>query len=162
MESSRRFLAILQARLDKLLDSMRLLRSQLPYFAPRFLASCVGRIVSLTPGVGNVSLLMSRFLQSVFSFRESWDTPIDLSAYQFYPQCLAEIEFWLRNCRKLNGKVLIRYSLPVVIIHCDANSFACRSHALCVDSEEIQLFYQALSSIQVKQDSNSSELLAIL
>ena len=75
------FLALPQSRLDKLLDSLRSLRSQLPCVVPRFLASCVGRIVSLTPGVGNVSLLMSRFLQFVISFWDSWDAPIDLSAY---------------------------------------------------------------------------------
>ena len=67
-----------------------------------------------------------------------------------------------RNCRKLNDKVLIQYSTLVVIMHSDASSSACRGHALCVDSEEFQLFYQALSSIQAKQDSNSRELLAIL
>ena len=116
----------------------------------------MGRTVSLTPGVGNVCLLMSRFLQSVINFRDSWDTKIGRSAYLYYPQCLAEIDFWLRNCFKLNGKAFIRYSPPVVIIHSDASDFACG------DPQEFELFFQAFSSIQTKQDSNSRELLAIL
>ena len=35
-------------------------------------------------------------------------------------------------------------------------------HALRVDSQEFELFFQAFSSIQTKQNSNSRELLAIL
>ena len=142
------FLAITQARLQKVFDSLHWLKDQLPHVTPRFLASVVGRIVSLTPGMSNVCLLMSRFLQSVINFRDSWDTEIDLSAY--YPQCLAEIDFWLRNYFKLNGKAFIQYSPPVVIIHSDASDFACRGHALRVDSQEFELFFQAFSSIQTK------------
>ena len=76
------FLAIMEARLQKLLDSLHSLKNQLPHVTPRFLASVVGRIVSFR--VGNVCLLMSRYLQSVANFRDSWYTKIDRSVYLFF------------------------------------------------------------------------------
>ena len=56
-------ISIPQAKLHKLLESLQLFTNMLPCVPPCFLASIVGKIVSLTPGIGTVSLLMSRFLQ---------------------------------------------------------------------------------------------------
>ena len=68
---------------------------------------------------------MSRFLQSAVNFRDAWDTPLDLRRFQFYPQCLDEINFWLDNCAKLNCRKLFEYSRPVSIICTDASAFPC-------------------------------------
>ena len=88
----------------------------MPFVTPRFVASIVGKIISLSPCVGNISLIMSRFLQSAVTFRDAFDTPLDLSRFQFYPQCLDEINFLLDNCAKLNFGKLFEYSRPVSII----------------------------------------------
>ena len=95
-------------------------------------------------------------------FRHDWDTPLDLSRFQFFPQCLDEVNFWLDNCVKLNCKKLFEYSQPVVIICTDASDFACGGHAHFVDKEEFDLFYQAFSSMESTLDSNGREMLAIL
>ena len=105
---------------------------------------------------------MSRFLQSAVFFHHDWDTPLDLSRFQFFPQCLDEVYFWLDNCVKLNCKKLFEYSQPVVIVCTDASDFACGGHAHFVDKEEFDLFYQAFSSIESTLDSNGMEMLAIL
>ena len=130
---------------------------------PRTLASVVGKIISLAPSVGNVTLIMSRYLQSAVNFLgEFWEIPIDLTKYQYFSHCMDEIDFWLLNCSKINGKSLLHYSAPVVIIHTDASAFACGGHVLCFDSEEFELYFQAFTSMQKIQDSNARELLAIL
>ena len=82
---------------------------------------------------------MSRFLQSAVTFRDAWDTPLDLSRFQFHPQCLDEINFWLDNCSKLNCRKLFEYSRPVSIICTDASAFACGGHALFVDKGKLEL-----------------------
>ena len=86
-------LSIPQPRIDPLLSALSHLKDHLPFVTPRFVASIVGKIISLSPCVGNISLIMSRVLQSAVTFRDAWDTPLDLSRFQFYPQCLDEINF---------------------------------------------------------------------
>ena len=113
-------LTIPQPRIDRLLSALTVFKDKLPFVTPRFVASIVGKIISLPPCVGNVSLIMSRFLQSAVTFCDAWDTPLDLSRFQFFPQCLNEINFWLNNCVKLNRRKLFEYSRPVLIICTDA------------------------------------------
>ena len=155
-------LTIPQPRDDRLLSALGVFKDKLPFVTPRFIASIVGKIISLSPCVGNVSLIMSRFLQSAVFFRHDWDTPLDLSRFQFFPQCLDEVNFWLDNCVKLNCKKLFEYSQPVVIVCTDASNFACGGYAHFVDKEEFDLFYQAFSSMESTLDSNGREMLAIL
>ena len=92
------FLSIPQPRIDRLLAALSAFKGKLPYVTPRFVGSIVGKIISLSPCVGNVSLIMSRFLQSAVSLRDAWDTPLDLSRFQHYLQYVDEIAFWLVNC----------------------------------------------------------------
>ncbi|EDO46131.1 predicted protein [Nematostella vectensis] len=105
---------------------------------------------------------MTRFLQSAVNFREQWDTQLDLRCYQFFQQCLVEVEFWLSSSVRLNNKILFSYSKPIVVIHSDASAFACGGHALVLDSAEFELFFQAFSTIESVSDSNGRELLAII
>ena len=133
-------LTIPQPRVDRLLSALGVFKDKLPFVTPRLVASIVGKIISLSPCVGNVSLIMSRFLQSAVFFRHDWDTPLDLSRFQFFPQCLDEVNFWLDNCVKLNCKKLFEYSQPVVIVCTDASDFACGGHAHFVHKEEFDLF----------------------
>ena len=155
-------LSIPQPRIDRLLSALSFFKDRLPFVTPRFVASIVGKIISLSPCVGNISLIMSRFLQSAVTFPDAWDTPLDLSRFQFYPQCLVEIDFWLDNCAKLNCRRLFEYSRLVSILCTDASAFACGGHALFVDKEEFELFYKAFSSLESTLDGNGRELLAIL
>ena len=140
--------SIPQPRIDRLFTALSLFKDHSPFVTPRFVASIVGKIIPLSPCVGNISLIMSRFLQSAVNFRDAWDTPLDLRRFQFYPQCLDEINFWLVNCAKLNCRKLFEYSRPVSIICTDASAFACGGHALFVEKEEFELFYKAFSSIR--------------
>ena len=149
-------------RIVKLLRALLSLKSGSRSVTPRAVASVTGQIISLTPGYGNITLLMSRFLQSFVKLHSGWDCPLDFRSYQFFSECLQEIDFWLSNCARLNGRSLTRYSLPVTLVYSDASSFACGGCAFRVDSEEFDLFFQAFSSLESGLDSNARELLAIL
>ena len=120
------------------------------------------KIVSLSPGFGNIALLMSRFLQSFVKLHGCWDQLLDISSYQFFKECLLEIEFWIGNSSKLNGRSLVQYSLPVTLVYSDASGLACGGCALHIDRDEFDLFYQAFSSVEIGLDSNARELLALL
>ena len=149
-------------RIVKLLRSLLSLKSGSRSVTPRAVASVTGQIISFTPGFGNITLLMSRFLQSFVKLHSGWDCPLDFRSYQFFSECLQEIDFWLSNCARLNGRSLTRYSLPVTLVFSDASSFACGGCAFRVDSEEFDLFFQAFSSLESGLDGNARELLAIL
>ena len=155
-------IAIPQSRLDNLLATLDQFRSRLPVVSPRFIASLVGKIISLSPVVGNVALLLSRFLQSAIQFRDHWDSPFDLSCFQFHDQCIAEIDFWSGNLLRINNRFLFSYNIPAVIIHSDASVKACGGHAFFVDGNEFELYFQAFSSREIRMDSNGRELLGIL
>ena len=77
-------LTIPQPRVDRLLSALGVFKDKLPFVTPRFIASIVGKIISLSPCAGNVSLIMSRFLQSAVIFRHDWDTPLDFSRFQSF------------------------------------------------------------------------------
>lgn len=155
-------LFIPQPRNDRLISALYAFKEMLPFVTPRFVAFVVGKIISLSTCVGNVSLIMSRFLLSAVTFRDAWDTPLDLSRFQYYSHCLDEINFWLENCVKLNCRKLFEYTRPVCIICTDASDFACGGHALFVDKEGFELFHKAFCSMESALDSNRRELLAIL
>ena len=87
---------------------------------------------------------------------------MDFRSYQFFPECLQEIDIWLSNCARLNGRSLTPYSLPMILVYSDASSFACGGCAFRVDSEEYYLFFQEFSSLESGSDRNARELLAIL
>ena len=87
---------------------------------------------------------------------------MDFRFYQFFPECLQEIDFWLSNCARLNGRSLTPYSLPVILVYSDNSSIACGGCAFRVDSQEYYLLFQEFCSLESGSDSNARELLAIL
>ncbi|CAH3151331.1 unnamed protein product, partial [Porites lobata] len=91
-------------RIVKLLMALLSLKSGSRSVIPRVVASVTGQIISLTPGYGNITLPMSRFLQSFVKLHSGWDCPLDFRSYQFFSECLQEIDFWLSNCARLNGR----------------------------------------------------------
>ena len=109
-------LFISQLRIDRLISALHAFKEKLPYVTPRFVASVVGKIISLSPCVGNVSLIMSTFLQSAVTFRNAWDTPLDLSRFQCYSHCLDEIGWTIASSSIVESylSILGRYALSVL------------------------------------------------
>ena len=72
-------------------------------------ATVTGQITSLSPCVGYVARIMTRFLFSVVNSARSWESEVFLS-----DDSLSEISFWKNNLVFLNSKVCWSVqSLPV-------------------------------------------------
>ena len=99
-------ISIPERRIVSLVNSLNLLKRKFRFVTPREVAPITGKIVSLSPGFGNIALLMSRFLQSFVKLHGCWDQLLDISSYQFFKECSLEIEFWIGNPSKLNGDLL--------------------------------------------------------
>ncbi|CAC5379968.1 unnamed protein product [Mytilus coruscus] len=65
----------------------------------RTLAQVVGRIISMTPVIGNVARIMSKFCYMEIESRIGWDNPI--SGYKPV-EVLSELKFWLENVTLIN------------------------------------------------------------
>ena len=61
------------------------------------LASVVGKIVSTSLAVGNITRLMTKAMHVCIESRTSWDSSVPLSR-----QAMSELNFWLKNIRILN------------------------------------------------------------
>ena len=70
-------------RIVNLLRALLSLKSGSRSVTPRAVASVTGQIISLTPGFGNITLLMSRFLQSFVKLHSGWDCPLDFRSISF-------------------------------------------------------------------------------
>ena len=95
-------IAISHSRITNFTTALQKFSGNLPFVSPRFIASIVGKIISMSPVIGNVTL-MSRFLQSAVALSDHWDFVIDLSKFQYYQQCLTEVKFWSSNIVSLNN-----------------------------------------------------------
>ena len=62
----------------KLLRALLSLKSGSHSVTPRAVASVTGQVISLTPGYSNITLLMSRFLQSFVKLHSGYSLPVTL------------------------------------------------------------------------------------
>ena len=139
-------ISIPDRRIASLENSLVSIKSQFPLVTPRKIASVTGKIVSLAPVVGNILFLMSKCLQSFVNFHDGdWDFALDFASYQYFTECVKEIDFWIKNCRSLNRRAFVKYSIPATIAYSDASAASCGGCILQVDSEEFELFYKAFS-----------------
>ena len=111
------YIAISHSRITNFTTALQKFSDNLPFVSPRFIASIVGKIISMSPVIGNVTLIMSRFLQSAVALSDHWDFVIDLSKFQYYQQCLTEVKFWSSNIVSLNNRNLLRHHAPTAIFY---------------------------------------------
>lgn len=73
----------------------------------RYLAKVCGKLISLTPAIGNVSQIMTRCIFSVINQRENWDQYVNI---RLYPDCMNELLFWKQNVSILKSVDLLQKS----------------------------------------------------
>ena len=64
------YIAISQSRITDFTTALQKFSDNLPFVFLRFIASIVGKIISMSPVIGNVTLIMSRFLQSAVALSD--------------------------------------------------------------------------------------------
>jgi len=87
-------LSIPKRRVDDLLNSLNSVFEISPRMSARTLAQITGRIISLSPVIGNISRIMTRYCYMSIENRSAWDAPLILSNES---QVESELRFWFKN-----------------------------------------------------------------
>ena len=115
-------ISVIQRRVVDLLACIDLLLAGFPSVSARQLASFAGKVISLSPVVGNLVLLRTRYTYMEVVKRDHWDKVFRLphDSYVF-----SEVLFWKSNLVRLNCRHLFEYSVPEVLIYSDASDLGC-------------------------------------
>jgi hypothetical protein len=105
-------LQIPDRRVQDLIESVILILSEFPLITARYLARVTGKIISMSPVIGNISRLMTRYCYMITETRSAWDSLLEIIHSD---QVKAELVFWQENIVKLNRKYLAGYSCSSVV-----------------------------------------------
>ena len=78
--------------------------------------------MSMSPVLGNLTRLKTRFLYKVIESRPCWDSRFNI---ELHNDCLSEIFFWKNNIISLNSRAILPYQAPLLISYSDACNVAC-------------------------------------
>ena len=125
-----------------------------PYVTARDCAAIAGHVMSMSPVLGNLTRLKTRFLYKVIESRHSWDSRFNIGLHN---DCLSEIFFWKNNIVSLNSRAILPYKVPRLISYSDASNVACG--AFLVGTEEVS--HRMWNAREVAKSSRWRELKAI-
>ena len=92
-----------------------------PYVTARDCAVIAGHVMSMSPVLGNLTRLKTRFLYKVIESRRSWDFRFNIGLHN---DCLSEIFFWKNNIVSLNKRPILPYYPPLLFNYTDASNGA--------------------------------------
>lgn len=129
-------LQIPDRRVHDLIDSVSLILSEFPLITARNLAQVTGKIISMSPVIGNISRLMTRYCYMIIETRSAWDRLLEIIHSD---QVKAELMFWHENIVRLNSRYLAGYSRLSVVIYSDASNMAAGA---CTVELESKIFHK--------------------
>ncbi|VDI69108.1 Hypothetical predicted protein [Mytilus galloprovincialis] len=148
-------LAVSERRLNDAKESLDNILKKFPIISARQLAQFTGRIISMSPVMGNVTSLMTRHLYFAIENRKSRDSILDIA----YTECvLAELRFWSDSLTNLNQKKFVNDTLPNIVVYSDASNVA--AGAFTVEVNE-KVFHSTWSEYEKNMSSTWRELRAI-
>jgi hypothetical protein len=71
-------LQIPDRRVQDLIESVSLILSEFPLITARNLAQVTGKIISMSPVIGNISRLMTRYCYMIIETRSAWDSLLEI------------------------------------------------------------------------------------
>lgn len=148
-------LQIPDRRVQDLIESVSLILSEFPLITARNLAQVTGKIISMSPVIGNISRLMTRYCYMIIETRSAWDSLLEIIHSD---QVKAELVFWQENIVKLNRKYLAGYSCSSVVIYSDASDIAAGA---CTVELKSKNFHKMWNSVEKVQSSTWREMKAI-
>ena len=148
-------LQIPDRRVQDLIESVSLILSEFPLITARNLAQVTGKIISMSPVIGNISRLMTRYCYMIIETRSAWDSLLEIIHSD---QVKAELVFWQENIVKLNRKYLAGYSCSSVVIYSDASDIAAGA---CTVELKSKNFHTMWNSVEKVQSSTWREMKAI-
>ena len=108
-------IAIPQAKLSGLCIQLQQAVQQGKLHA-KYLASIVGKIISMSLATGSVSRLMTRSLYGLLNTRQAWCDMLTVS-----PEAMAELKFWLHEIERFNGQDIWPSPSAVRVVYTDAS-----------------------------------------
>lgn len=148
-------LSIPKRRVDDLLSSLNYTFEIFPRLTARSLAQITGRIISMSPVIGNVSRIMTRYCYLTIESRSGWDDLLDL---RYENRVKSELKFWFANINAINCKKLGTYSKSSVLVYSDASDFAAGAYAVELDEK---VFHKMWTVHEMLESSTWRELKAI-
>ena len=120
----------------------------------RLLARATGRIISMSPVIGNVARIKTRHLYRCIESRSGWDYLFKLTDQYV----IDELLFWRSNIINLNYRNLSDYSVPSVICYSDASRYAC---GVVTTKGDLSVFHKMWSADEIDTSSTWRELKSI-
>lgn len=114
--------SITNKRVNNFLEIIDQFLSLAPYVTARHCAKITGHVMSMSPVIGNLTRLKTRYLYRVIESRNSWSSHFNIGTHN---EALSEIFFWKNNVEKLNVCPLVEYSVPKVVSFSDASKVGC-------------------------------------
>ena len=114
LDLARGHIEVLQEKLDSLL-TMLTQATKTTKLSARFLASIVGRIISMGLAVGPVSRFMTRSLYAVLESRQMWCGMLTLSE-----EARSELEFWSTSLADYKAQPIWHSPSAVRVVYSDA------------------------------------------
>lgn len=148
-------LSIPKRRVSELLNSLNSIFEIFPRMTARTLAQITCRIISMSPVIGNISRIMTRYCYMSIENRSAWDAPLILSNEN---QVESELRFWFKNINNINFKKMGTYSKSSVIVYSDASDTAAGA---CTVEVENKIFHRMWKSQEALESSTWRELKAI-
>ena len=153
--SSEFLVKIPERRIDDMLRALQIGLSDFSSLTARKLAQIVGRIISMSPVIGNISRLMTRYSYMCIESRITWDSILNMT---FPDLVYDEFLFWLENIIKINFKKLDFYSKSTAIVFSDASNVACGAYTVDIDHK---IFHQMWNDSETSKSSTWREMKAI-
>ena len=104
------------------LDINKLITAEL-FVSARTLASFVGKIISASPVVGNISRIMTRHCAMSIAAAQDWDSPFPVDEYG-----VREVYYWKHNLSQANIRHCFDMVSANIFVYSDASPSGCGAH----------------------------------
>ena len=150
-------LEIPEKRLEKVTTQISHIWCRIYGVSARTIANLAGLIISLSPSLGAITQLMTRYMHFAINSRLDWDSPLNLSECTGLHQ---ELHFWFSNVKQLNGRCKFDQQCRIypLTIYSDSSSVAC---AAFIENKHQMVCHQMFSDDEKLQSSTYRELLGI-
>ena len=115
-------ISIIDRRICKFIALIDKFLLSAPYVTARDCAVIAGHVMSMSPVLGNLTRLKTRFLYKVIESRRSCDSRFNIGLHN---DCLSGMFFWKNNIVSLNTRPILPYYAPLLFNYSDASNVAC-------------------------------------
>ena len=115
IELNRSVFAVPSEKIESLKSAIKLIK-EVPQVPARLLASVIGKIITMSLGLGPVTRLMTRSLYAHLNCRTAWCQKLNLNT-----EALQELEFWDQQLLSFNGQFIWPRPSAVRFAYSDAS-----------------------------------------